>query len=172
MFNLSDFSNLIQVSHTKTKKIKRLKEEERWKHIGKIIEDVQKLHHRHHTFLERLEDLSIKPATGTPIAVLVVLCAFWVIRFVAENLITYLADPFFEKVWMPLIMKISAFLGGGGFLHDIIIGKFIEGELDVSIEKSDPIAHATFLPEGSWLEVGRIPIDDYKKYALTFTVFD
>ncbi len=120
------------IPKAKAKKINPLKDEERWKHIGKIIEDVQKLHHRHHTFLERLEDLSIRPVTGIPIAALVVLCAFWVIRFVAENLITYLADPFFERIWTPLIMKLSAFLGAGGFLHDIIIGKLIEGELDYS----------------------------------------
>ena len=118
------------IPKAKTKKINPLKDEERWKHIGKIIEDVQKLHHRHHTFLERLEDLSIRPVTGIPIAGLIVLCAFWVIRFVAENLITYLADPFFERIWTPLIMKLSAFLGAGGFLHDIIIGKLIEGNLD------------------------------------------
>ncbi len=120
------------IPKAKTKKINPLKDEQRWKYIGKIIEDVQKLHHRHHTFLERLEDLSIKPVTGIPIAALVVLCAFWVIRFVAGNLITYLADPFFERIWTPLIMKLSAFLGASGFLHDIIIGKLIGGNLDYS----------------------------------------
>ncbi len=120
------------IPKAKTRKINPLKDEERWKHIGKIIEDVQKLHHRHHTFLERLEDLSIRPVTGIPIAALVVLCAFWVIRFVAGNLITYLADPFFERIWTPLIMKLSAFLGASGFLHDIIIGKLIGGKLDYS----------------------------------------
>ena len=120
------------IPKAKTKKINPLKDEQRWKYIGKIIEDVQKLHHRHHTFLERLEDLSIRPVTGIPIAALVVLCAFWVIRFVAGNLITYLADPFFERIWTPLIMKLSAFLGASGFLHDIIIGKLIGGKLDYS----------------------------------------
>lgn len=120
------------IPRAKIKKINPLKDEERWKYIGKIIEDVQKLHHRHHTFLERLEDLSIKPVTGIPIAALIVFCAFWIIRFIAGNLITYLADPFFERIWTPVIMKLSAFLGAGGFLHDIIVGKLIAGELDYS----------------------------------------
>ena len=102
----------------------------RWKYIGKIIEDVQKLHHRHHTFLERLEDLSIRPATGMPVAVIVLFCAFWVIRFIAENLIVYAADPFFTKIWTPIAMKISALLGTGSFLHDVIIGKLVDGTVN------------------------------------------
>ena len=118
------------IPKAKAKKIKHLTDEERWRHIGRIIEDVQKLHHRHHTFLERLEDVSIKPATGIPFAGAVIFCAFWVIRFVAENLITYIAEPFFEKLWTPIAMKVSALLGSGGFLHDIIIGKLVAGEID------------------------------------------
>ena len=58
----------------RAKKTEPMKEEERWKYIGKIVHDVQKLHHRHHTFLEVLSDLSIKPLTGLPIAIML---EFW-----------------------------------------------------------------------------------------------
>jgi len=118
------------IPKARARKIHPLKDEERWKHIGGIIEKVQKLHHRHHTFLERLEDVSIRPSTGIPFAMLVLFCAFLVIRFIGENLITYVADPFFEKLWAPVSLKISALLGGGGFFHDIIVGKLINGEID------------------------------------------
>ncbi len=37
--------------------------------------------------LERLGDLSIKPLTGIPIAISVIYCTFWVIRFIGESLI-------------------------------------------------------------------------------------
>jgi len=120
------------VGHIPKARVKKhgiLTDGDRWKYIGKIVEDVQKLHHRHHTFLERLEDLSIRPATGMPVAMLVMFCAFWVIRFVAENLITHAADPFFEKIWTPLAMKLSAFLGSENFLHDIIVGKLVGGAI-------------------------------------------
>lgn len=110
-----------------TRKHHALTDGERWKYIGKIVEDVQKLYHRHHTFLEKLEDLSIRPATGMPVAMVIIFCAFWVIRFIAENLIAYAADPFFEKIWTPLAMKLSALLGSGGAFHDIIIGKLVGG---------------------------------------------
>ena len=118
------------VSKAKTRKIGPLTDDERWKKIGKIIEEVQKLHYRHHTFLERLEDLSIKHVTALPLAALVIFCAFWITRFIAESLIAHVADPFFDKLWVPVMMKLSSILGSGGFLHDIIVGKLINGEID------------------------------------------
>jgi ferrous iron transport protein B len=107
-----------------------LKDEEKWKYIGKIVEDVQSLHHRHHTFLNVLEDLSVKPFTGAPFAMLVVFIAFLVIRFIGENLIGYVFEPFFEIIWAPIMMKLSAFFGPDSFLNNIFIGKIIEGGID------------------------------------------
>lgn len=118
------------IPKARVKKHSVLTDPERWKYIGRIIEDVQKLHHRHHTFLERLEDLSIRPGTGMLVAMVVIFCAFWVIRFIAENLITYAADPFFDKIWTPLAMKLSAVLGSEGVLHNIIIGKLVDGTVN------------------------------------------
>lgn len=103
---------------------------QRWEKIGKIVEGVQKLTHRHHTLLERLEDLSIKPFTGLPIAITILYCAFWVIRFIGESLIGYLLEPLFERLWLPLMMKLSVFLSEGTFLHHILIGNLIGGSID------------------------------------------
>jgi len=103
---------------------------QRWERIGKIVEGVQKLTHRHHTLLEILEDLSIKPLTGLPIAIGILYCAFWVVRFIGENLIGYLFEPLFERLWLPLMMKLSVFLGEGTFLHHILIGNLIGGTID------------------------------------------
>ena len=105
-------------------------ESKRWDRIGKIIEEVQRLTHHHHTLLQRLEDLSIKPTTGLPIAAGVMYCAFLVVRFIGEGLITYIFEPLFEKVWLPLIMKLGLFLGENTFFHNILIGKLINGEID------------------------------------------
>jgi len=120
------------IEKAKLHKPKHSTDDEKWKHLGKIIEEVQKLHHRHHTFLEHLEDISIRPATGIPLALFVVFCAFWVIRFVAEGLITYLADPFFEKVWTPVLEKLSGILTPGSVLHEIIVGKLIDNSISYS----------------------------------------
>jgi len=122
-----------QIPKVKAKRTEARKDHEKWKHIGRIIENVQKLHHRHHTFLERLEDLSIKPFTGIPLSVLVIFCAFLVIRLIGEGLIGYVAEPFFESVWTPIMLKLSTLLGSGGVFHDILIGKLIEGKIDYAL---------------------------------------
>jgi len=103
---------------------------ERWADIGQVLASVQKLTHRHHTLLERLEDASIKPLTALPIAAAVIFLAFWIIRFIGEGLIGYLFEPFFENLYLPLIAKLSALLGQQGFLHSILIGNLIEGQID------------------------------------------
>jgi len=51
--------------------------------------------------------------------------------------------------------------------HSFTIHFFCKEDLAETLEKSKCFARATFLPEGSWLKVGRVPIDDYKDYKLT-----
>lgn len=121
-----------RLPEAKVKSLASSSDSQKWEKIGKIIEEVQKLTHRHHTLLERLEDLSIKPLTGIPIALGIIYCAFWVIRFIAENLISYIFEPLFAKLWLPFLIKFSTFLGEGNFLHHIFIGNFIEGKINFS----------------------------------------
>jgi ferrous iron transport protein B len=104
-------------------------QEGRWEKVGEIVGQVQTITHRHHTFLERLEDLSIKPATGLPLAIVTLLVIFQIIRFIGEGLISLLFEPLFEKLWGPLMMKLSGLLGSG-VIHDIVIGKLVEGQID------------------------------------------
>ena len=105
-------------------------EPERWHEIGKIVQKVQTVTHRHHTFLERLGDASVRPITAIPIALIVMFATFEIIRFIGETLIGYVLEPLFEKLWAPLMMKVSGLLGSEGFWHDILIGKLIKGEID------------------------------------------
>jgi ferrous iron transport protein B len=125
-------------------------EKERWHEIGHIVDRVQKVTHRHHTFLERLGDASVKPLTGFPIAVVVLFLAFKLIQFVGEGLISYVCEPIFENLWAPLMLKLSALLGSGGFLHDILIGKLVEGEIDFG-ESFGLLTTGLFVPLGAVL---------------------
>jgi ferrous iron transport protein B len=119
-----------RLPEAKVKSLPASSDAQKWEKIGEIVEKVQKLTHRHHTLLERLEDLSIKPLTGLPIAIGVVYCAFWVVRFIGESLITYLFEPLFARVWLPLLMKLSALLGETSFMHHVLIGNLIEGKIN------------------------------------------
>jgi ferrous iron transport protein B len=106
--------------------------DERWLRVGDIVSRVQSLSHRHHTWYERLEDASSHPVGGIIIALLVLFATFWFVRFVGEGIIGYAADPLFEWLWTPLLMKLSLALGAGGFWHNVLIGNLIGGGIDYS----------------------------------------
>ncbi|MDD5722458.1 MAG: ferrous iron transporter B [Syntrophales bacterium] len=104
--------------------------DERWAFVGGITDQVQQISHRHHKWFERLEDASVRPKTGLLVAVAILACSFMVIRFIGEFLINHLLDPPFHSLWLPLLMKLSALMGTSGLLHDVIVGKLINGEID------------------------------------------
>ena len=104
--------------------------DERWAAVGSIVEQVQRVSHRHHTWFERVADASVRPISGGIIALAVLAMAFLVVRLIGENLISYVLDPLFGHLWAPLLARLSEFLGGGGFLHDIVIGKLVDGNVD------------------------------------------
>ena len=103
--------------------------DERWLVIGNIIDQVQQVTHRHHTWLERLEDASVKPLAGSFIALAVLVGTFLLVRFIGESLIGYVFAPIFERLWTPAILGLSSILGGG-FLHSILIGNITGGEIN------------------------------------------
>jgi len=125
-------------------------DKERWQKIGSIVDQVQRVTHRHHTWLERLGDASVRPLTGIPIAVVVMLLAFKVIRFIGEGLIGYVGEPLFEKLWAPVMMRLSAVMGSGGFLHDLVIGQLIDGEIDFG-QSFGLLTTGLFVPIGAVL---------------------
>jgi ferrous iron transport protein B len=104
--------------------------ESRWSEIGRIIKDVQNINYKQHSFSDLMEDLTLKPLTGIPIAVIVLFVSFMIIRFVGEGFIGYIAEPFFEILYRPIIVQLSTILGGGGFIHNLIVGELIEGSID------------------------------------------
>jgi ferrous iron transport protein B len=104
--------------------------DERWAKIGDIVSQVQTLSHRHHTWREVLADASSHPVAGAAIAIMVLVATFFIIRLIGEGIINYVANPLFKWLWTPLLMKLSVALGSGGFWHEILIGKLINGQVD------------------------------------------
>ena len=119
--------------------------DERWAAIGSIIEQVQRVDHRHHTWIERLQDASVRPLTGGVIAVAVLVSAFLVIRFIGESLIGYVLDPLFNALWAPVILGLSNLMGGSGFLHDVIVGKIAGGEVNF-VESFGLLSSGLYVP--------------------------
>jgi len=119
--------------------------DERWSTVGSIIDQVQQISHRHHRWFERLEDASVKPKTGIMMAIAILVGSFIVIRFIGEFLITYLLDPIFHYLWLPILMKLSIFMGKSGLLHDVIVGKLFDGQINF-IESFGLLSSGLYVP--------------------------
>ncbi len=126
------------------------KDKERWHEVGNIVDKVQNVAHRHHTWLEKLADASVKPLTGIPIAVVVMFLAFKIIGFIGEGLIGYVGEPIFENLWAPLMLKLSSIMGSEGFVHDLVIGQLIDGEIDFG-QSFGLLTTGLFVPLGAVL---------------------
>ena len=123
---------------------------QRWNEIGKIIDEVQEVTHRHHSFSEKLRDASVKPLTGIPILILVLLLTFVLIRFIGESLIRFIFEPFFEQVWSPIMLRLSVLLGQSGFFHDLLIGDLVNGSIDYG-QSFGLLTTGIFVPIGAVL---------------------
>ena len=135
------------VSRLNDAKISSLEIGNKWETIGKIVDQVQSLKHRHHTFSERLGDASIHHIWGIPIAIFVLFSAFWLIRLLGESIIGYIMEPLFENYWAPVVLKISAMMNGSGLMHDILVGKIIDGQVNF-VESLGLITTGIFVPLG------------------------
>ncbi len=118
-----------QLAHARSAGDRRsTSEDEKWMEIGRIVKQVQMVTHRHPGLRERIAEASIKPFTGIPIAVAAVILAFLLVRAIGEGIIALIFDPLF-MLYLPLAMAISDALGPG-FLHDLLIGRLFDGEID------------------------------------------
>lgn len=95
---------------------------ERWHEIGRIVEKVQQVKHRHHTFLERLADFTVKPLAGILVAIVILFATFKIVRLIGEGLINYLLDPLFNNFYLPLITKTVDHLLPIKSIHDLLLG--------------------------------------------------
>ncbi|MCL6591584.1 MAG: ferrous iron transporter B [Firmicutes bacterium] len=102
---------------------------ERWETIGRIVSEVQNLSHRHHTFMEALQDLAIHPWFGPPIAILILFIVFKVIISIG-NFLTGFTTRLFEVFYAPLILGLSSLIGGKGLVHSLLIGEISAGGID------------------------------------------
>ena len=100
-------------------------EEQKWQKIGEVVSQVQKLTHRHHTFLDRLSEITIKPSTGIPFALFVLISTFVIVRFLGENF-TALIDNLFNKFYLPFITTAVSKLIPIEFLQKILLGNVTE----------------------------------------------
>lgn len=108
----------------------RLSNEERWREIGRIVESVQHLEHRHHTLREMVEDASVRPVTGFLMAAGIVYASFKIVRFIGESIISKITDPVFVGIYQPILENLTAGWQEKGFWFHLLIGDLINGRID------------------------------------------
>jgi len=100
-------------------------EEQKWQKIGEVVAQVQQLTHKHHTFLDRLSEVTIRPSTGIPFALCVLILTFAMVRFLGEK-ITSVFEALFVKFYLPFITTIVLKFISFEFLQKILLGGVIE----------------------------------------------
>jgi len=128
----------------------KVKKDDTWNFIGKIIKKVQIIEHHHHTFLQVLEDISNNPVLGVVFAGVVLFLSFVIIRLIGEGLIGFVCEPIFENLWTPVLMKFSPVLGESSLLHKILIGELIGGKIDF-YQSFGVLSTGLFIPIGAVL---------------------
>lgn len=109
----------------------KLSEEETWAKIGEIVKKVEKISHRHHTWRDLLSEITIKPATGIPIAIAILILSLLIVRFIGEG-ISNLMNPLFD-FYLSILQNLSDRIGDN-IIREIFIGQLIDGK--VSFEES------------------------------------
>ncbi len=132
-----------------------------WRRVGNLVQKVQTLEHHHHTFADRLEEISIHPLWGSVFALLVITFSFSLIRLIGEFLISggigivgqpWVELPFgtellFEKALQPQLTQLSRVLGPGSFLHRLLIGTLVDGQIDF-MQSFGILTSGIFIPLG------------------------
>ncbi len=97
-------------------------DKEKWTLIGNIIADIQRIEHRHPTWLEKLEDASVHPIFGIIIAGIVLYIMLRLVVGFSESLITYILDPLYYGYYGPFITNIITSIFPSGLVHELLIG--------------------------------------------------
>ena len=114
--------------------------------------------------IENLTDVQFKILKTETIGYMPLHRFYWVClpKKVNSQKVNELSDAIIKEI---IVRKPKTF-------HSITIHFFLEDELAECVEKSKSFARANFLPEGEWVKVGRVSIDDYKSYRTVCTILE
>ncbi|MBU0762041.1 MAG: ferrous iron transporter B [Candidatus Altiarchaeota archaeon] len=113
---------LVEKLHSAKSNKKNRSEDERFRQAGHIVGKVQKITEKKHTFMEHLEDASIQPLTGFPIAAALLFVMSLILLKSGELFIAYILDPFFYGIYHPLVSTAVKTLFGDGLAYELLVG--------------------------------------------------
>jgi len=102
----------------------------RFGQAGSIVSQVQKVHHRHPTWFEKLEELTVKPFPGIPLAAAILYGIFYLFVNVAGWITDDIMTPFFEGPYDKFVRSLVERFFPTGFIHDMLLGAAGAGYLE------------------------------------------
>ena len=109
-----------------------LTDEQRWEKAKEITKKVQRTTKPEDSFINRLEDLTIKPWPGIPIAILVLIITLLIVVGGGKAIRSVLLLPLMNNFIKPFLTKIVSFIVPAGTLRNILVGDY--GALIIGIE--------------------------------------
>lgn len=94
--------------------------DQRWARIGEIASKTQKVLHRHPSLLDKLEDLSIQPLTGIPMAFLILYLSFSLVIELGELLQQKVTDLIFAAYSLFITSVVESHTSG--LWRNILVG--------------------------------------------------
>lgn len=91
-----------------------------WSAIGEIVRGVQTLRHRHHTFLELVDEFTLRPVGGMLTAAVVLVGTLLLVRLLGEGLISGVFTPLYE-LYSPFVRGLAAGIPWE-FLRSLLVG--------------------------------------------------
>lgn len=122
----------IKLSKEKRTPGPKLEEQERWDRVKDIVSKVQSQVDKELTFIEKLEDWTLQPWPGIPIALLVIIASLGVVVGGGKALRSLVLLPLVKQVIVPLLTKLVSFIIPAGVLRNVFVGEF--GILVIGIE--------------------------------------
>lgn len=123
----------IKLSKERKEAEPKLEDEERWDKIKEIVNKVQiQIEKEELTFIEKLENWTIQPWPGIPIALLVLVLSLGIVVGGGKALRALILLPLVRDVIQPLLAKIVSLVIPAGVVRNILVGEF--GILVIGIE--------------------------------------
>ena len=125
-------NNAIDLSKTKKEAEPKLRDKERWEKIAQIVENVESKVEYSPTFIQKLEDWTIQPWPGIPIALLVLIISLGIVVGGGKGLRALILLPLVRNLIMPFLTKIVSLIIPAGIFRNLLVGEF--GILIIGIE--------------------------------------
>lgn len=115
---------LVAEGHFPSNKQVPINQDERWQEVGRITEKVQILEHHHPTFRDKLNEWTLQPFPGLPIAITVLIIAMALVVGGGKALRTFILLPLVFDYYVPLITSIVSQFVAEDLLLNVLVGEY------------------------------------------------